>query len=74
MMDDIQWYAPASLVRDKHVYCAGTLSQCIRRWLKLSPDERQHAALRMGRDGVAPRVLAHDEITALADDPGFASS
>lgn len=73
-MDDIQWYAPATLVRDSHVYCAGTLSQCIRRWLKLSDDERDHAVLRMGRDGVPPTVIESAEIVALSENPGFRGS
>ena len=74
MMDDIQWYAPATLVRDSHVYCAGTLSQCIRRWLKLSADEQQQAVLRMGRDGVPPQVMESEAIVALAAEPGFRKS
>jgi hypothetical protein len=73
-MDDIQWYGPATLARDSHVYCAGTLSQCIRRWLKLSSDEQQRTVLRMGRDGVPPQVMEGPEIAALAEEPGFRKS
>jgi len=44
----------ASLATDGHVYCAGTLAQCLHRWKKLSDDKKASAFLKIAAPGYAP--------------------
>jgi hypothetical protein len=46
-MSDIAWYVEASLIGEEHVYCAGSLAQCVRRWARLSQDERAVAFIKL---------------------------
>ena len=69
-MSDIQWYADATLVSPTgHVFCAGTLVQCVRRWTRLSEAERLIPVIKMGSDGLPPVILNTAEIAALATNP-----
>lgn len=70
-MNEIDWYVEASLVSpDGHVYCAGTLVQCLRRWTRLSETDRLLPMIKIGRDGVQPTILAAAQIAGLAGNPG----
>jgi hypothetical protein len=73
-MTDISWYAEATLATGTHIYCAGTLIQCVRRWRTLSAAQRGSAVLRMGRDGMPPRVFAAEDIAELAQRDGSHSA
>ncbi len=42
-MDDIPWYAEASLRAPGRVFCAGSLAQCIRKWQRLPEIDRNSA-------------------------------
>jgi hypothetical protein len=69
-MNEIEWYGDATLVSPSgHVFCAGTLVQCVRRWTRLSEADRQVPVIKMGRDGMQPVILSADEIAALASNP-----
>jgi hypothetical protein len=57
---------PASLATQGHVFCAGTLAQCLFRWQKLPEDKKSKAFLKMGRDGIAPTILGAPQIEDLA--------
>ena len=46
-MSDIAWYVEASLIGEEHVYCAGSLAQCVRRWTRLSEGERAMAFIKL---------------------------
>ena len=65
-MNDISPNTAASLGTDGHIYCAGTLSQCVYRWNRLPADKKAHAYLKMGRDGVAAKFVRGEELTILA--------
>jgi hypothetical protein len=62
-------YTDATLATDGHVFCVGTLAQCLRRWNRLPAPEKPRAYLKMGRDGVAPTVLKQEQIEELASNP-----
>jgi hypothetical protein len=64
----------ASLARDGHVFCAGTLAQCLNRWTRLSETEKTTAFLKMGRDGVEPVIIQSEGIAELARDPNLLSA
>ena len=64
-------YTAATLATDGHVYCVGTLAQCLRRWNRLPGQSKPSAYLKMGRDGVAPTILQGDEIEELARNENF---
>jgi hypothetical protein len=59
-------YTAATLATEGHVYCVGTLAQCLRRWNRLASEHKAGTYLKMGRDGVAPTILQSDEIEELA--------
>jgi hypothetical protein len=59
-------YTAATLATEGHVYCVGTLAQCLRRWNRLPSEHRVGTYLKMGRDGVAPTILQSEEIEELA--------
>jgi hypothetical protein len=58
----------ASLLTEGHVFCAGSLAQCLNRWNRLSNDEKAATFLKIGRDGVSPTIVRGDELAALADN------
>ena len=59
-------YTAATLATDGHVYCVGTLAQCLRRWNRLPDQNKPGAFLKMGRDGVTPTILRAEQISELA--------
>jgi hypothetical protein len=65
---DLSPYMPATLATEGHVYCAGTLAQCLRRWNRLPDQGKSGAYLKMGRDGVTPTILRADQISELANN------
>ena len=65
---DLSPYMPATLATEGHVYCAGTLAQCLRRWNRLPDQGKSGAYLKMGRDGVTPTILRADQISELASN------
>ena len=71
-MSDTAWYAEASLIGEEHVYCAGSLAQCVRRWTRLSLEERAMAFIKLhgATDGHVRIECA--EIEHLALQPGLA--
>lgn len=46
-MSNVSWYAEGSLVKQGHVYCAGSLAQCVRRWNRLTQNERATAIIKL---------------------------
>jgi hypothetical protein len=65
-MDNILWYAEASLSADTRIFCAGTLAQCVRRWVRLPQADQMIATIKLGPQTVARKTLAHDEILVLS--------
>jgi hypothetical protein len=71
-MSDIAWYVEASLIGEEHVYCAGSLAQCVRRWTRLSEDERAMAFIKLHRATDGHVLVERAEIEKLAAQPGLA--
>lgn len=61
-------YTAATLATEGHVFCVGTLAQCLRRWNRLPSHSKPATYLKMGRDGVTPTILRGDEIEELASN------
>jgi hypothetical protein len=64
-------YTPATLAMTGHVFCVGSLAQCLRRWNRLPEQRKAEAYLKMGRDGVKPTILRGEQITELAGNPNL---
>jgi hypothetical protein len=71
-MSDIAWYVEASLIGEEHVYCAGSLAQCVRRWTRLSEDERAMAFIKLHKATDGHVRIERVEIEKLALQPGLA--
>ena len=71
-MSDVAWYVEASLVGGEHVYCAGSLAQCVRRWTRLSQDERAAAFIKLHKATDGHTRVERAEIELLALQPGLA--
>lgn len=72
-MEHLTYHTAAALGTEGHVYCVGTLAQCLRRWARLPAEERARAFLKMGRDGESPTFLGEEEVRGLAADPRLAN-
>lgn len=70
-MVEIAWYVDATLIGEGHVYCAGSLAQCVRRWTRLSEEQRSHAFIKLHRADHHTRVEQSD-IEKLAVQPELA--
>ena len=68
-MSDIAWYVEASLVGEDHVYCAGSLAQCVRRWNRLSEAQRAMAFIKLHRATDGHVRVERAEIEKLAVQP-----
>ena len=71
-MSDIAWYVEASLIGEDHVYCAGSLAQCVRRWNRLSEDERAMAFIKLHKATDGHVRVERAEIEKLAVQPELA--
>jgi hypothetical protein len=65
-MDEILWYSEASLSTEMRVFCAGTLAQCVRRWVRLSEEDQSVATIKLGRHTDDKKILTHDQVVALS--------
>lgn len=65
-MNDVPSNASASLATAGHVYCAGTVTQCLYRYNRLPVDKKATAFLKMGPDGGSPTIVQGEELSALA--------
>ena len=70
-MADIAWYAEASLIGEAHVYCAGSLAQCVRRWNRLPEAERATAFIKLHRATDGHTRVERADIEKLAAQPGL---
>lgn len=68
-MSKLSRYDSASLATQGHIYCAGTLAQCLRRWDRLSAEDRNKVYLRMGRDGMPSTIIGGEKLAELARIP-----
>lgn len=68
-MSDVAWYVEASLIGEEHVYCAGSLAQCVRRWTRLSEDDRATAFIKLHKATDGHVRVERAEIEKLAVRP-----
>ena len=68
-MPDFSWYADASLTGDGHVYCAGPLAQCVRRWKRLSENQKVNAVIKLKTATDQQVLVAGEQLERLALDP-----
>ena len=69
MMNKLSPNMAASLATDGHVYCAGTLAQCLHRWKKLSDDKKARAFLKMAGTDFAPLLVRGEDLQDMASNP-----
>jgi hypothetical protein len=67
MSDNIPWYAEASLRARDHVFCAGSVAQCVRKWRRLPERERSTTYLKLTHAIDGRSQLDGDELAALAN-------
>ena len=65
-MEDIPWYAEASLRAPGRVFCAGSLAQCIRKWQRLPEIDQNSAYINLAKEFGGRMKLGHDDVVALA--------
>ncbi len=72
-MTEMNWYTDASLSSENHVFTAGSLAQCVRRWTRLHEWHQARTQIRIGgRTGYFAHglpVLDEAEISRLASRP-----
>ena len=66
MIDNIPWYAEASLRAGDHVFCAGSVAQCVRKWQRLPEPERSSTYLKLSSAIDGRMQLGTDELAVLA--------
>jgi hypothetical protein len=72
-MIDFSWYAEASLTDGGHVYCAGSLAQCTRRWKRLSEAQKCGAFIKLHKITDGHVRIERTEIEHLALEPELAN-
>ena len=65
-MEDIPWYAEASLRAPGRVFCAGSLAQCIRKWQRLPEIDQNSAYINLAKEFGGRMKLGHEDVVALA--------
>ncbi|HEY4075585.1 MAG TPA: hypothetical protein VGM26_01510 [Rhizomicrobium sp.] len=70
-MDDIPWYSEAVLTVDSHLHRAGTLIQCVRKWVQLPEVQRSAAQLKLSFELEGRRNLDGEQIVRLTTLPSF---
>ena len=68
-MINLTYDTAASLATEGHVYCVGTLAQCLRRWDRLPTAQKPEAFLKMGRDGEPATILRGEELSEVTRRP-----
>jgi hypothetical protein len=71
-MNAISWYAEATLVSDGHVFCAGSLAQCVRKWSGLPEEKRAGALIKLHSATDKHIIVDSAEIAQLALKPELA--
>ena len=73
-MTETAWYAEASLCSSEHVFCAGSLAQCVRKWTRLTEAQRATAHISMGGRTGQREIVVGEAIAKLARDPELAKA
>ena len=70
-MNDIPWYSEATLFTDTRLRRAGTLVQCVRKWVLLNAAEQPDAHIKLSVEVDGHRRLDADQIAGLMTRPGY---
>ena len=70
MSDNIPWYSEASLRASDHVFCAGSLAQCVRKWRRLPELERNSTFLKLSLAIDGRMQLGSEDLADLAKKVG----
>jgi hypothetical protein len=71
-MVEIPWYSEAALVaRGGHVYCAGTLAQCIRKWGRLPELDQASCYIKLVKEIDGRMKLGREDVAVLASRSEF---
>jgi hypothetical protein len=70
-MDEIPWYSEAALVARGHVYCAGTLAQCVRKWERLPELAQASSYIKVVKEIDGRMKLGRDDVAVLASRREF---
>ena len=73
MSENIPWYSEASLRANDHVFCAGSVAQCVRKWTRLPEPERNSTFLRLSLAIDGRMQLGTDDLEALSRHSGLHS-
>ena len=68
-MSEIPWYSEASLVSPRHVFCVGSLAQCVRKWNTLAEIERISTHIRLAKQYEGRMKLDGGDVATLAVHP-----
>lgn len=72
MIEKLSPNTAASLRSGQHIYCAGTVAQCLHRWDKLPSSEKDRVFLSIRQEGDASATrVERDELQKLATDPNL---
>jgi hypothetical protein len=67
-MDEIPWYSEASLLAPGHVFCAGSLAQCVRKWRRLPAEHQVAAYIKLAHKFDGRETLSHEDVAVLASN------
>ena len=73
MSENIPWYSEASLRDNDHVFCAGSVAQCVRKWRRLPEPERNATYLKLSLAIGGRMQLDTADLAALATHAGLHS-
>ena len=68
-MEQIPWHAEAKLVAPGRIYSADTLAQCVRRWMRLTEEEKAAVQIHLREPINGKTQLVKGQIAALALSP-----
>jgi hypothetical protein len=68
-MGQIPWHAGAKLVAPGRIYSADTLAQCVRRWARLTEEEKASVQIHLREPINGVTQLDKGQIAALAVSP-----
>jgi hypothetical protein len=68
---EVPWYSQASLCGPGHVFHAGTLAQCVRKWVRLPSISQTSAYIQLTKPFDGSARLEGRDIAALAAHPEF---
>lgn len=61
-MSKFSWNADASLTEEGHIYCAGPLAQCVRRWKRLSENPKINVVIKLKTSANEQVIMAREEL------------